>query len=178
MTWSFCNFPWRERFHVSPARSPPAQTVLTQRHKAVPFRLPARRAVVHLRPSRLQKMSTTFLDETRTRSSPGGSLREHAATHGFTLIPTFLDGSHTVRAVEGGPCVPPLPPQVPRMAGINVSVATATFLRCFESLEVHGPPIEPSSHPLLTPPLLSFHHHPHAPIRALLPTHCLLRPAR
>ena len=140
MTWSFCNFPWRERFHVSPARSPPAQTVLTQRHKAVPFRLPARRAVVHLRPSRLQKMSTTFLDETRTRSSPGGSLREHAATHGFTLIPTFLDGSHTVRAVEGGPCVPPLPPQVPRMAGINVSVATATFLIFFESFEVRGPP--------------------------------------
>ena len=141
MTWSFCNFPWRERFRVSPARSPPAQTVLTQHHNAVPFRLPARRAVVPVRPSRLQKMSMTFLDEMRTCSSPGGSLREHTATQGFTLIPTFLDGSHTVRAVEGGPCVPPLPPQVPRMAAIDVSVATASFLICFESLEVRGPPI-------------------------------------
>ena len=105
------------------------------------FQAAGGRAVVPLRPSRLQTMSMTFLDETRTCSSPGGSLREHTATQGCTLIPTFLDGSHTVRAVEGGPCVPPLPPQVPRMAEIDVSVATATFLLCFESLEVRGPPI-------------------------------------
>ena len=90
---------------------------------------------------RSQKMSMTFLDEMRTCSSPGGSLREHTATQGFTLIPTFLDGSHTVRAVEGGPCVPPLPPQVPRMAEIDVSVAIATFFLFFESFEVRGSPV-------------------------------------
>ena len=94
-----------------------------------------------MRPSRLHMMSMIILDETRTRSLLGGSLRERTAAQAFALITTRHFCSHTVRVVEGGPCVPPLPPQVPRMAEIDVSVATATFLLFFESLEVRGPPM-------------------------------------
>ena len=63
------------------------------------------------------------------------------------------------------------------MAVLDVSVATVTFLIFFESLEVRGPPIYPSSHhPRAS--YLTNHHHSHATVRALLPAHCLMRPAR
>ena len=86
-------------------------------------------------------MTPTILDEMRTRAPPGGSSHELTASQACALTTTLLGSSHTVRAVEGGPRVPPLPPQVPRMAEIDVSVATATFLIFFESFEVRGPPI-------------------------------------
>ena len=86
-------------------------------------------------------MLPTILDEMRTRAPPDGSSHERTAAQACVLTTTLLGSSHTVRAVEGGPRVPPLPPQVPRMAEIVVSVATATFLIIFESLEVRGPPI-------------------------------------
>ena len=156
MVRPLCAFPWLKRVHVLPASSPPAQTVLIPRHNSVPFRLPARRIVVPVRPSRLQKMSLIILDETRTRSSPGGSLRERTAAQAFALITTRLFCSHTVRAVECGSCVPPLPLQVPRTVEIDISVGTATFPLFIESLEVRGPPIQPSSHPPCTSaPLIS-----------------------
>ena len=141
MVQPFCSFPWLKSVRVSPASSPPAQTVLIPRHNSVPFRLPARRIVVPVRPSRLQKMSVIILDETRMRSSPRGILRERTAAQGCALITTRLHSAHSVRGVEGRPCVPPLPPQVPRTVEIDVSVATATFLLFFESLEVCGAPI-------------------------------------
>ena len=83
----------------------------------------------------------TILNETRTRAPPGGSSHERTAAQAFALIPHVSAARHSVRAVEGGPCVPPLPPQVPMMAEIDASVATATFLLFFESLEVRGAPI-------------------------------------
>ena len=86
-------------------------------------------------------MTPTILDEMRTRAPPGGSSHELTATQACALTTTLLGSSHTVRAVEGGSCVPPLPLQVPRMAELDVSVATATFLIFFESFEVRGPPI-------------------------------------
>ena len=86
-------------------------------------------------------MLPTILDEMRTRAPPGASSHERTAAQACALTTTRLGSSHTVRAVEGGPRVPPLPPQVPRMAEIDVSVATATFLIIFESLKVRGPPI-------------------------------------
>ena len=67
-------------------------------------------------------MRPSILDEMRTRAPPGGSAHERTAAKACTLITTRLGSSHTVRAVEGGPRVPPLPPQVPRMAVLDVSV--------------------------------------------------------
>ena len=149
-------FPWLESVRASPASSPPAQTVLIPRLISVPFRLPARRKMVQVRPSRWQKVSITILNETRMRSSPRGSLRERTAAQASTLIPHVSAARHSVTAVEGALCMPPLPPQVPRMAETDVLVATATFLIFFESLEVRGPPIQPSSHPPRTSaPLIS-----------------------
>ena len=92
------------------------------------------------KPARAAKVLPTILDEMRTRAPPGGSSHERTAAQACALTTTLLGSSHTVRAVEGGPRVPPLPPQVPRMAEIDVSVVTATFLLFFESFEVRGPP--------------------------------------
>ena len=92
-------------------------------------------------PARAAKVLPTILDEIRTRAPPGGSLHERTAVQACTLTTALLGSSYSVRAVEGGPRVPPLPSQVPRMAEIDVSVATATFFIFFESLEVRGPPI-------------------------------------
>ena len=86
-------------------------------------------------------MTPTILDEMRTRAPPGGSSHAHRHASLRSHHHTVLGSSHTVRAVEGGSCVPPLPLQVPRMAALDVSVATATFLIFFESFEVRGPPI-------------------------------------
>ena len=92
-------------------------------------------------PARAAKVLPTILDEIRTRAPPGGSLHERTAAQACGLISTLFGSSHTVRAAEGGPCVPSLPPQVPWMAEIDLSVAATTFLLFFESLEVRGPPI-------------------------------------
>ena len=67
--------------------------------------------------------------------------------------------------------------QVPTMAEIDFSVATTIFLLFLASLEVHGHRSNPPR-TLLAPPLLTYHNHSHAPIRALLPTHYPMRPAR
>ena len=67
--------------------------------------------------------------------------RELSRAHRRASLRLRLGSSHSVRAVEGGPCVPPLPPQVPRMADIDVSAAIAIFPLFYESLEVCVPPI-------------------------------------
>ena len=67
--------------------------------------------------------------------------------------------------------------QVPTMAEIDFSVATTIFLLFLASLEVRGHRSNPPRM-LLAPPLLTDHHHSHAPVRALLPAHCPMRPVR
>ena len=103
--------------------------------------MPGRRHVQCCEPARAAKVLPIIFNEMRTRAPPGACSHERTAAQACALTTTRLGSSHTVRAVEGGPRVPPLPPQVPRMAEIDVSVAIATFLLFFESLEVRGPPI-------------------------------------